>query len=122
MTPDIQHPPGAALGATLVAAVAPLLGSQHAVIVLAALAGSMWAMAAKPTASRREAAWLVLRLVATASVLAGLIGWALETHLGIPGRYAPAAAAWAIGAVGDGWRDLIRAGLQRLLGAAGEQR
>lgn len=118
MTPEIQHPPGAALGASIVAAVAPMLGSQHATIVLAALAGAMWACAARPTATRMQAAMLVLRLVLTSSVLAGLVGWWLETKVGIPVQYAPTAAAWAIAAVGDGWRDLIRIGVDRLRGAA----
>lgn len=122
MTPEIQHPPGAALGATLVAAVAPIVSSQHAVIVLAALAGSMWAVSARPTDTRMQAVLLVLRLVLTASVLAGLAGWALETKLGIPQQYAPAAAAWGIAAIGDGWRELIRIALARLTGAAGGAR
>lgn len=114
---DAQNPPGAAAAAALVAMVGPLAG-QHATIILAALAGAMWPLASRPTATRREAALLLLRLVLTASALGGLAAWLLETRLGVPSQFAPSAAAWAIGAAGDGWKDLIRAGLGRVRGGS----
>jgi len=115
---DPSLPPGAALAAALIALLGPMAG-EYTVIVLAALAGAMWPLSARPPAGRLDAALFVLRLVATATALGGLCAWLLQTHLGVPSQYAPAVAAWAIGAVGDGWRDLIRLGLDRLRGVAG---
>jgi hypothetical protein len=113
MSLEAQQPPAAAAIGALIAMLGPLAG-QHATIVLAALAGAMWPLAARPTATKRAAALFVMRLVATAAVLGGVIAWALETHLGIPGQFTPTLAAWAIGAVGDAWPAVIRAGLRRL--------
>lgn len=117
MALDAQHPPGPAAAAALIALVGQLTG-QHATIILAALAGAMWPLSSRPTATRGEAALLLLRLVLTASALGGLAAWLLETRLGVPSQFAPSAAAWAIGAAGDGWKDLIRAGLDRVRGGS----
>lgn len=105
------------MATTLLAVLAPLAG-DHAVTILAALAGSMWPLSRRPTTTRREAAVFLLRMASTAAALGGLCAWLLETHAGIPGRYAPPAAAWLIGFMGDDWRGLVSAAIDRLRGGA----
>jgi hypothetical protein len=89
-----------------VALLGPMAG-PYAVIVLSALAGALWALAAAPTESRRAGAWLVLRLVLTAVVLAGGVAWGLESQYGWPAHQLLAPVAFATGMGGDRWRALV---------------
>ena len=93
---------GAGIVAVSVAILGPMAG-EYAVIVLAALAGSLWALSRLSTASRVDAALLILRLVLTAVVLAGGAAWWLQTQYAWPAQQMLAPVAFAIGAVGDRW-------------------
>jgi hypothetical protein len=104
--------------AAIVAAVAPLAG-QYAVIVFAALAGSLWALASAKTETRLDGAKLLLRLVLTAAVLTGFVAWALEQQTGFPASKAVAPVAFFIGMFGDRWTDVRDAIVQRVVSVIG---
>lgn len=89
-----------------VALLGPMAG-PYAVIVLSALAGALWALAAAPTDGRRAGALLMLRLVLTAVVLTGGVAWALEAQYGWPAHQLLAPVAFATGMGGDRWRALV---------------
>jgi len=89
-----------------VAFLGPMAG-PYAVIVLSALAGALWALAAAPTDSRRAGAVLMLRLVLTAVVLTSGVAWALETQYGWPAHQLLAPVAFGVGMGGDRWRALV---------------
>ena len=84
----------------------PLAG-PYAVILVSALAGAMWALAAAPTATRSAGAMLVLRLVLTAVMLTSGVAWVLEAQYDWPGHQLLAPVAFVIGMVGDRWRSLL---------------
>ena len=84
----------------------PMAG-PYAVIVISALAGAMWALAAAPTSTRSAGALLVLRLVLTAVMLTSGVAWMLEVQYDWPGHQLLAPVAFAIGMVGDRWRSLL---------------
>jgi hypothetical protein len=104
--------------AAVVAAVAPLAG-QYAVIVFAALAGSLWALSAAQTATRLDGAKLLLRLVLTAAVLTGFVAWALEAKTGFPASKAVAPVAFFIGMFGDRWAEVREAIVRRVVAVIG---
>lgn len=118
--PGPSAPPAAVLATALVAVFGPVFG-EYILIVFAALAGAMWPLSSMRTPTVWDGAWLVLRLVLTASVLGSFAAWVLETWANIPSQFAPAVGAWCIGALGDRWSDLIRIGFNRLRGAAGDK-
>ena len=91
-----------------VALAGPLAG-PYFVILLAALAGALWALAAEPTANRADAALLVFRLMLTATVLAGGLAWWLEHVYQWPAHQVLAPAAFIVGMGGNRWRALIDA-------------
>jgi hypothetical protein len=101
------------LVALAVALVGPMAG-EYAVIVLSALAGSLWALSRSTTATRAAGALLVLRLVLTAVVLAGGASWWLSTQYSIPAHQLLAPVAFGVGAIGNGWGSLINAALGML--------
>lgn len=107
----------------IVAAATVLLGSavagEYAVIVLAALAGSLWALSSAETATRAQGAGLVLRMVLTATVLAGSFAWWAESQLELPSTHLVAPAAFVIAAVGNRWRAVLDALGERLRRLAG---
>jgi hypothetical protein len=96
-----------------VALLGPMAG-EYAVIVLSALAGSLWALSRSSTDTRAAGALLVLRLVLTAVVLAGGASWWLSGHYSIPAHHLLAPVAFCIGAIGNGWGSLINAALGML--------
>jgi hypothetical protein len=101
-----------------VALLGPLAG-PYAVIVLSALAGALWALSAAPTANRADGAWLVLRLVLSATMLTGGVAWWLERTYDWPVHQVLAPVAFGIGMGGNRWRalsDRILAALDRRVG------
>lgn len=96
----------------IVALGVALLGPQagpYAVIVLSALAGSLWALAQAPTATRGAGALLLLRLVLSAVVLTSGVAWLLESQYQWPAHHLLSPVAFVIGMGGDRWRSLIDA-------------
>lgn len=113
-------PATAGIVAIGVALLGPMAG-PYAVIVLAALAGSLWALAQAPTATRSAGALLLLRLVLSAVVLTSGVAWWLEAQYQWPAHHVLAPVAFVIGMGGDRWRklaDAIVAAVGRKLGGA----
>ena len=96
----------AGLLALAIALFGPLAG-QYAVIVMASLAGSLWALSEAQTRGAGSAA-LVLRLVLTAVVLAGSATWWLESRYDLPSHQILSPVAFLIGAFGNRWRAAIK--------------
>lgn len=94
---------------------------EYAVIVLSALAGSLWALGKLQTASRAAGAMLMLRLMLTAVVLTGSAAWWIDVTYRIPAHQLLAPIAFFIAALGDRWvpvMDALGARLAKLLGGA----
>jgi len=89
-----------------VAIPGPMAG-EYAVIVLASLAGALWALSRVPAVSRVGAALLIARLVLTAVVLTSAAAWWLEQRYAVPLQQLLAPVAFAIGAFGDRWPALL---------------
>ena len=107
----MSEPASASSAGILALAVAicgPLAG-EYAVIVLASLAGSLWALSARSAPGAAASALMLLRLVLTAVVLTGSATWWIEQRYGLPAHRIMAPVAFGIGAIGDRWRDAIRA-------------
>lgn len=96
--------PQTSAAALVVALLSPLTG-PFAVIVLAALAGATWPLAAADTATRRQGAFLLIRLVLTSVALTGFIAFLVEQQLGFPANKVLAPVAFVIAWIGDAWRD-----------------
>jgi hypothetical protein len=112
-------PIGAGLVAVAVAVLGPMAG-EYAVIVLSALAGSLWALSRASTATRGQGALLVARLVLTAVVLTGGASWWLATHhTNLPVQELLPPVAFFIGAIGNGWTSIINAVAKALRGRLG---
>lgn len=92
--------------AIAVALLGPMAG-EYAVVVLAALAGSLWALSRETTLTRADGAWLVFRLVLTAVALTGFFVWLLEHYYAWPAHQLLSPLAFAIGAVGNGWPGVV---------------
>jgi hypothetical protein len=111
--------PTSATTTGLVAVAVALLGpaaGEYAVIVLSALAGSLWALSRIETTSRASGAALIARLVLTAVVLTGGLSYWLESEYDWPVHQILAPVAFAIGALGDRWPALLDSLWRRLLG------
>lgn len=93
------------LVALSIAVLGPAAG-PYAAIIVAALAGALWALGDGETGSRSAGALLLLRLVATAVVLTVSISIGLEAAYGWPAQQLLAPVAFAIGMGGDRWRAL----------------
>lgn len=101
-------PPSAgvvALGVTLISPAA----DAYAVIVLCSLAGALWALAAASTERRRDGAWLVLRLVLTATVLTVSVSVLIERLYGLPAGDVLPGVAFTLGMGPERWRALVTA-------------
>lgn len=110
--------PSVGIVAVAVALLGPMAG-EYAVIVLAALAGSLWALARADTPTRTHGALLVMRLVLTAIVLTGGVAWWLEASYEWPVHQMLAPVAFAIGALGERWQMAIEKGWERISGVIG---
>lgn len=96
--------PQTSIAAVFVALISPLTGS-FSVIVFAALAGATWPLAAADTATRKQGAFLLVRLVLTSAALTGFIAFLVEQQFGFPANKVLAPVAFLIAWFGDAWRD-----------------
>lgn len=99
---------GVSLAVLAVALLGPMAG-PYALIVFAALAGALWPLSGAETMTRAAGAWLLLRCTLTAVVLTSALSLALQSYWAIPAHEALAPVAFAIGALGNGWRPVIDA-------------
>lgn len=93
----------------------PLAG-EWALIVFAALAGSMWAVGRSASTSKAEAAWLLAKLVTAAIIFTGLAATLIESQLGWPARQALAPVAFLIGFIGERWQEILKTAFDTLWG------
>lgn len=96
----------ASLAVVAVALLGPLAG-PYAVIVFAALAGSLWALSSAHTLTHAAGAWLVLRCTLLAVVLTSGVSEYLHTSYGVAPGDSMAPIALLIGAMGNGWRPVF---------------
>lgn len=109
------------LTALSVALLGPLAG-PYALIAFAALSGAMWPLSAAETGSKLAGAWLLLRCTLTALVLTAFLAGLLSKWLGAATPESLAPVAFAIGALGNGWRpvfDALGSALAAIVGRAG---
>lgn len=93
----------------LITATAAVLTGDYFVICVCALAGATWPLAATSTQTRRQGAFLLVRLVLTAAALSSVIAFLIEFYLHIPATKALAPVAFVIAALGDRWQSIINA-------------
>lgn len=96
--------PQTSVTAVIVALLTPLTG-PFSVIVFAALAGATWPLASADTATRKQGAFLLLRLVLTSVALTGFIAFVVEQQFGFPANKVLGPVAFLIAWLGDAWRD-----------------
>lgn len=109
------------LTALSVALLGPLAG-PYALICFAALSGAMWPLSAAGTSTRMAGAGLLLRCTLTALVLTAFLASVIERLAGLPSLEILAPVAFAVGALGNGWRpvfDALGAAVASLIGRAG---
>lgn len=95
---------GVSLMTLAVAIVGPLAG-PYMVILLGSIAGGLWALSGATMQTRKEGAGLILRCVLTAVVLTAVIAGLVEARFGIPVNEGYALVSFAIGMLGNRWRD-----------------
>jgi hypothetical protein len=111
------------LTALSVSLLGPLAG-PYALIAFAALSGAMWPLSAAETTTKLAGAWLLLRCTLTALLLTVFIAGLLDKWLEIHALDSLAPVAFAVGALGNGWRpvfDAVGAALSALLNRAGNK-
>ncbi len=106
--PEPTSTSGISLAAVSIALLGPMAG-PYALIVFAALAGALWPLSAADTMTRAAGAWLLLRCTLTAVVLTSALSLLLQNQWQIPANEALAPVAFAIGALGNGWRPVFEA-------------
>ena len=119
--PEPTSTSGISLAAVSIALLGPMAG-PYALIVFAALAGALWPLSAADTMTRSAGAWLLLRCTLTAVVLTSALSLVLQNQWQIPANEALAPVAFAIGALGNGWRpvfEAVGAALQAVVSRAG---
>lgn len=110
----------AAAGVTLITLAVGVFGPHvgpYIVILLASIAGSMWALSSAELATRMAGLWLLLRCVVTAIVLTSLIAQLLGPRIGLPVGEAYAVVAFVIGMMGNRWQKIIDTLQERIQGA-----
>jgi hypothetical protein len=119
--PEPTSTSGISLAAVSIALLGPMAG-PYALIVFAALAGALWPLSAADTMTRTAGAWLLLRCTLTAVALTSALSAVLQSRWQIPANEALAPVAFAIGALGNGWRpvfEAVGAALQAILNRVG---
>lgn len=119
--PEPTSTSGISLAAVSIALLGPMAG-PYALIVFAALAGALWPLSAADTMTRSAGFWLMLRCTLTAVALTSALSLLLQSQWQIPANEALAPVAFAIGALGNGWRPVFEAvgsALQAVLSRAG---
>ena len=97
---------GVSIAALAIAMAGPLAG-PYALILFAALAGSLWPLSAAATITRTAGAWLVLRCTLTSVVLTGGASVWMATQYGWQINELIAPVAFVFGALGNGWRAVL---------------
>jgi hypothetical protein len=111
------------LTAISVALLGPMAG-PYALIAFAALSGAMWPLSATETTTKLAGAWLLLRCTLTALLLTAFLAGLLERWIGVQRVETLAPVAFAIGALGNGWRpvfDALGSALSALFGRVGSK-
>lgn len=90
------------------------VAGEYAAIAFCALAGSLWALSKIGDITRLQGFLLIVRLVMTAVVLTTPLAWWLEAQYEWPTNKMVAPLAFAIGALGDRWPDLLSEAWSRL--------
>ena len=111
------------LTALSVSLLGPLAG-PYALIAFAALSGAMWPLSAAETTTKMAGAWLLLRCTLTAMLLTAFLAGLLDRWLEVHALDLLPPVAFAIGALGNGWRpvfDAVGSALSALLGRAGSK-
>lgn len=111
------------LTALSVSLLGPLAG-PYALIAFAALSGAMWPLSAAETTTKLAGAWLLLRCTLTALLLTAFMAGLLDRWFEVQALDILAPVAFAIGALGNGWRpvfDALGSALSTLLGRAGSK-
>lgn len=106
--PEPTSSTGISIAALSIALLGPLAG-PYALILFAALAGSLWPLSAASTATRLEGAGLVLRCTLTSVVLTGGAAAWLQATYAVQVNESIAPVAFAFGALGNGWRAVLDA-------------
>lgn len=116
----MAEPSAPTLGITAlaIALLGPMAG-PYSLIVFAALAGALWPLSTMPTVTRAQGAVFLLRVVGTAVVLTGGCTWWIESRYQVPAAQSLALVAFAIGALGNGWRPVLAALRNGLINAIG---
>jgi hypothetical protein len=113
-SPSTSHDAVAA-GTALSTLLTPLLQPDVLWTVALAALGGWWALPPAETGgSRRRAALMYLRVVATAAALCWSATWLLRQAWAVPPTVATPVVAFAIAAGGDNWRGVFRAALDSL--------
>ncbi len=97
---------GVSIAALAIAIAGPLAG-PYALILFAALAGSLWPLSAAATITRTAGAWLVLRCTLTSVVLTGGASAWMGAQYGWQVNELIAPVAFIFGAMGNGWRAVV---------------
>ena len=119
----MPEPQTSTLAGGLFTAVAAVLTGDYFVIVVCALAGATWPLAAATTHTRTQGAFLLVRLVLTAAALSSVAAYLIGFYLHVPATKALAPVAFLIAAMGDRWQTIIGAlgdRLTRFVTSAGE--
>ena len=112
---------GLSLSALAIALLGPLAG-PYAVVLFAALAGSLWPLMSTPTGSTGAGAWLLVRCTLTSLVLTGFASSVLASQYGWQAQEWAAPVSFGIAALGNGWQPVIAAigsALASIAGRAG---
>lgn len=104
--PEPTSSAGISIAALSIALLGPLAG-PYALILFAALAGSLWPLSAASTETRFEGAWLVLRCTLTGFILTGGAASWLQASYNIEVNATIAPVAFFFGALGNGWRAVL---------------
>lgn len=94
------------LAALAIALLGPAAG-PFALIIFAALAGALWPLSAATTMTRKAGAGLLIRCTLMAVVLTGGLAMLLGHYHDLPEHEMLAPLAFAIGALGNGWRPVL---------------
>lgn len=95
-----------ALTVISVSLLGPVLG-PYALIVVCAVAGSMWPVSDARTESNWAALKLMVRCVLTAVVLTVTVAQIIERMFNFPASWSLGAVAFCIAALGNGWRPVF---------------
>lgn len=92
---------------TLAVAIFGPHAGPYLVIVLGSIGGGLWALAGARVQTRMQGAWLMLRCLVTAIALTAMIAGLLGPWLGTDTLEAYVVVAFAIGALGNHWLEII---------------